>query len=104
VLAQPVDATPSAINLFSKGGVYDASETSEAFRGAGIDMWCRWKAGQLLHEIGRAFGKDMCPFNLCCRNMEGLLRLLVGARCERLHWRSGKTFLEELLAAGRFVI
>jgi len=23
-----------------------------------IDMWCRWKAGQSLHEIGRAFGKD----------------------------------------------
>ena len=31
--AQPVDATPSAINLFSKGGVYDASETGEAYRG-----------------------------------------------------------------------
>ena len=23
-----------------------------------IDMWCRWKAGQSLHEIGRAFGKE----------------------------------------------
>jgi hypothetical protein len=34
VPAQPVDATPSAINLFSQGGVYDVSETSEAFRGA----------------------------------------------------------------------
>src|ERR1035437_4548375 len=22
------------------------------------DMWSRWKAGQCLHEIGRAFGKD----------------------------------------------
>ena len=30
---QPVDATPSAINLFSKGGVYDATETGEAFLG-----------------------------------------------------------------------
>ena len=30
--AQPVDATPSAINLFTKGGVYGARETSEAFR------------------------------------------------------------------------
>ena len=29
--AQPVVATPSAINLFSKGGVYDAKETGEAF-------------------------------------------------------------------------
>jgi hypothetical protein len=30
--AQRVDATPSAINLFSRGGVYGASETGEAFR------------------------------------------------------------------------
>ncbi|MBZ5700152.1 MAG: helix-turn-helix domain-containing protein, partial [Acidobacteriia bacterium] len=22
------------------------------------DLWCRWKAGQSLHEIGRAFGKE----------------------------------------------
>src|SRR6202140_6009723 len=22
------------------------------------DLWSRWKAGQSLHEIGRAFGKD----------------------------------------------
>src|ERR1700689_5343846 len=22
------------------------------------DMWSRWKSGQSLHEIGRAFGKD----------------------------------------------
>src|SRR5689334_25215721 len=29
--AQPVDATPSDMNLFSKGGVYDARETGEAF-------------------------------------------------------------------------
>ena len=30
--AQPVEATPSAINRFSRGGVYGASETREAFR------------------------------------------------------------------------
>src|SRR5579862_2545298 len=23
-----------------------------------VDVWCRWKAGQTLHEIGRAFGKE----------------------------------------------
>ncbi len=22
------------------------------------EMWSRWKAGQSLHEVGRAFGKD----------------------------------------------
>jgi hypothetical protein len=32
VPVQPVNATPSAINLFSKGGVYDATATSKAFR------------------------------------------------------------------------
>src|SRR5450759_5026788 len=32
--AQPVDATPSDTNLLLKGGVYDASETREAFCGA----------------------------------------------------------------------
>ena len=32
VPAQPVVATPSDINLFSKGGVYDARETGKAFR------------------------------------------------------------------------
>ena len=32
--AQPVDATPSAINLFTKGGVYDATTMGEAFRDA----------------------------------------------------------------------
>jgi hypothetical protein len=29
VPVQPVDATPSAINLFTKGGVYDAWTTGE---------------------------------------------------------------------------
>jgi len=23
-----------------------------------LDVWRRWKAGETLHEIGRAFGKD----------------------------------------------
>jgi hypothetical protein len=32
VPAQPVNATPSAINLFFKGGVYDATTTGKAFR------------------------------------------------------------------------
>jgi len=32
VPAQPVDAIPSAINLFSKGGVYGASAKGEAYR------------------------------------------------------------------------
>ena len=34
VPVQPVDATPSGIKLFFKGGVYEARETVWAFRGA----------------------------------------------------------------------
>jgi hypothetical protein len=46
------------MNHFSKGGVYDTRKRGEAFRGAEDDMWRRWKAGESLHEIGRAFGKS----------------------------------------------
>jgi hypothetical protein len=45
------------------------------------DMWRRWKAGQSLHEIGRVFGKDHVPFNLCWRSMARLLRQCGGAHC-----------------------
>jgi hypothetical protein len=39
-----------------------------------IDMWGRWKAGQSLHEIGRAFGKDhvSIQFMLAQRDCSGL--------------------------------
>jgi DNA-binding NarL/FixJ family response regulator len=58
VRAQPVDATPSGIKLFSKvvfmkpGKRFGLSATQKS------EMWRRWKAGQSLHEIGRAFGKE----------------------------------------------
>src|SRR5258707_8782372 len=58
VRPQPVDATPSGINLLSKlvfmtqGKRFGLSAVQKS------DMWCRWKAGQSLHEIGRAFGKS----------------------------------------------
>src|SRR5258708_32695647 len=58
VRAQRVDATPSGITLFSKvvfmtqGKRFGLSATQKS------DMWRRWKAGQSLHEIGRAFGKE----------------------------------------------
>jgi IS30 family transposase len=55
---QTVDATPSGIKLFSKvvsmkpGRRFGFSEEQK------LDAWRRWKAGQTLHEIGRAFGKE----------------------------------------------
>jgi len=30
------------------------------------DVWNRWKAGQSLHEIGRAFDNHIAAFALCC--------------------------------------
>jgi len=56
--AQAVDATPSGITLFSKvvfmtqGKRFGLSAVQKS------DVWRRWKAGQSLHEIGRAFGKE----------------------------------------------
>ena len=32
--SQPVDATPSDMNHFAKGGVYETRKTGQAFRGA----------------------------------------------------------------------
>jgi Helix-turn-helix domain len=58
VPAQLVDATPSDMNSFSKGGVYGTRKTGQALHGAeDRHVARRWKAGESLHEIGRAFGK-----------------------------------------------
>jgi hypothetical protein len=56
--AQPADATPSGIKLLSKlvfmtqGKRFGLSAVQKK------GMCCLWKAGQSLHEIGRAFGKE----------------------------------------------
>jgi hypothetical protein len=59
VPVQPVDATPSDRNQFflevvlmRQGRRYGLSAEQRT------DIWRRWKAGESLHEIGRAFGKD----------------------------------------------
>src|SRR6202167_5274380 len=56
--AQPVEATPSDVNLLCKGGV--GMRLGMRFGLSVIekrDVWSRWKAGQSLHEIGRVFDK-----------------------------------------------
>src|SRR5580698_1036603 len=52
--AQPVDATPSDVKvvIMRQGRRYGLSAAQS------IDLWRLWKAGESLHEIGRAFGKD----------------------------------------------
>jgi hypothetical protein len=57
--AQPLDATPSdrdhlflEVVLMRPGRRYGLSAAQKS------DIWRRWKAGESLHEIGRALGKD----------------------------------------------
>ena len=44
------------------------------------DVWSRWKAGQSLHEIGRAFDKPHTSFALCYCLAAASLPSLVAAR------------------------
>ena len=55
---QTVDATPSGIKLLSKVVFMRRGRRFGLSAEQKIDVWRRWKAGQTLHEIGRAFGKD----------------------------------------------
>ena len=48
------------------------------------DVWSRWKAGQSLHEIGRAFEKPIAAFALYCCPAAAFLPPLVAVR----GWRS----------------
>src|SRR5271168_1386774 len=38
-----------------------------------IDMWRRWKAGESLHEIGRAFGKDHGSIQFLLKQRGGIV-------------------------------
>ena len=55
---QTVDATPSGIKLFSKVVFMKPGKRFGLSAEQKIEVWRRWKAGQTLHEIGRAFGKE----------------------------------------------
>jgi hypothetical protein len=58
VPVQTVDATPSGIKLFSKVVFMRQGRRFGLSAEQKLDVWRRWKAGQTLHEIGRAFGKE----------------------------------------------
>src|SRR6202171_2227871 len=58
VPVQTVDATPSGIKLFSKVVFMNQGRRFGLSAEQKLDVWRRWKAGQTLHEIGRAFGKE----------------------------------------------
>jgi hypothetical protein len=53
-----VDATPSGIKPFLKVVFMKPGKRLGLSAEQKLDVWRRWKAGQTLHEIGRAFGKE----------------------------------------------
>ena len=55
---QTVDATPSGIKQFSKVVFMRQGRRFGFSAEQKVDVWRRWKEGQTLHEIGRAFGKE----------------------------------------------
>src|ERR1017187_6235337 len=56
--SQPVGATPSDMDSFSKVVFMAQEKRNRLSTEQRIDMWRRWKAGESLHDIGRAFGKN----------------------------------------------
>ena len=66
------------------------------------DIWRRWKVGESLHEIGRAFGKDHGSIQFLCRSTVGSLRQSAAVHSERSRWPSGKIFPEVLPPVLRF--
>jgi hypothetical protein len=70
--AQPVDATPSDMNVFSKGGVFDATNPGRLSSAQRADLWRRWKVGQSLHEIGQAFGKSHVVIHFLLARHDGI--------------------------------
>jgi hypothetical protein len=53
-----LDATPSGIKLVLKVVFMTGGKRFGLSAAQKSDVWRRWKAGDSLHEIGRAFGKE----------------------------------------------
>src|SRR6266852_3375491 len=67
------------------------------------DMWCRWKAGQSLHEIGRAFGKSHSSIRCVVSHHGGIVPRVRRRSLLHSHCLSERTSLEGLLPVRRFV-
>ena len=67
------------------------------------EVWSRWKSGQSLKEIGRAFGKRLVAFTVCWCLAEGFLQQFVGDLVYPSLWLRERMFLEGSLPAGPFV-
>jgi hypothetical protein len=67
------------------------------------DLWRRWKAGQSLHEIGRAFGKSHSSIRCVVSLHGGFALQSVDARSWHSHCLSERISLEGSLPVRRFV-
>src|ERR1700727_400774 len=68
-----------------------------------IDMWHRWKAGESLHEIGRAFGKGHGSIRFLLTQRGGIFPAVRRRSPRTLTTAERKTSQEELLPVRRFV-
>jgi transposase, IS30 family len=66
-----------------------------------VDLWSRWKAGQSLHEIGRALGKDHVVIQFLLARHGGIAPAARRRSRRRSHWQSAKTSPAESPAAAR---
>jgi hypothetical protein len=97
--AQPVDATPSDINLLSKVVFMIQGKRFGLSAAQKSDVWRRWKAGQSLHEIGRAFDKEHSSIRCLVSRHGGFVpavrrRSLEGSFLVRRYVRLPKTWTE----------
>ncbi len=71
--AQPVDATPPGINLFSKRWCCMIPKKRIRLSAMQrVEVWRRWKAGESLHAIGRALGKNNVVIHLLLKRHGGI--------------------------------
>jgi hypothetical protein len=68
------------------------------------ELWSRWKAGESLHTIGRAFGKPPNSIHGFLSQHGGIVPPLRRRSLRCSPRSSGKTFLEGSLPVRRFVI
>jgi hypothetical protein len=57
------------------------------------DVWRRWKAGQTLHEIGRAFGKEHSSIRCLVSRYGGIAPAVRAAAVARIWGLSPQGFL-----------
>jgi len=67
------------------------------------EIWRRWKAGESLHKIGRAFGRKHTSIHLLLSHHGGIVPSVRRRSPQALTLLSERTFREGSLPAHRFV-